>query len=150
MGYKKTQIGYQAIIVLGIALIFSGLIAEAYSGPDPSGVLLKNAVFLVLLFLLITFSTLTIRVGRRELVWFFGPGLWKYRVQVDDIYSVTHTELSKHEGFGIRWSGVRGWAYTVSGKKAVKLVRKSGKSVRIGTPEPEALIEAIQEAKRYL
>jgi hypothetical protein len=150
MGYRKTQIGYHAIVALGIALIFSGFIAEAFSGPNTSGELLKNAVFLVLLFLLITFSTLTIRVDRRELVWFFGPGLWKYRVPMDDIYSVTQTELSKHEGFGIRWSGVKGWAYTVSGKKAVKLIRKSGKSARIGTPEPEALIEAIQEAKRYL
>jgi len=48
---------------------------------------------------------------------------------------------------GIRYTP-RGWLFAVSGSSAIELEMKSGKFFRIGTDEPERLIEALDDAFR--
>lgn len=105
----------------------------------------------VLLFLIlaILFSTLTVEVNRQNLIWYFGPGIWKYHIPIDDIEEVIHVRNHPLEGFGIRWTPTKGWLYNVSGLDAVKIIRKSGKTTRIGSNEPNKLIKVIQEEIRF-
>ena len=46
-------------------------------------------------------------------------------------------------GFGIRWTP-HGWMWNISGLDAVELTYHNGKKFRIGTDEPEALLEALK------
>ena len=47
-------------------------------------------------------------------------------------------------GWGVRYYG-QGWLYNVSGLDAVEIRLKSGKHIRIGTDEPEALVAEIRD-----
>src|SRR5690625_5524368 len=87
--------------------------------------------------MLILFSSLTVKITREELIWYFGPGLWKYRMKLRDIRSVATIRTHPAEGFGIRWWPGKGTLYNVSGRQAVQVVRKDGKMRRIGTNEPK-------------
>jgi hypothetical protein len=59
-------------------------------------------------------------VSGTEICWYFGPGLWHYRVALSDIEGVRIVRNTWLNGFGIR---VRpGWRlYNVSGLDAVEL-----------------------------
>ena len=92
-----------------------------------------------------TFSSLTVKVGPRELVWYFGPGFWKYRLQLADIRSAEPVENRGWYGWGIR--RVPGcWLYNVAGLSAVEIERRDQSKIRIGTDEPDRLVGAIGEA----
>ena len=49
-----------------------------------------------------------------------------------------------HAGWGIRWFPGRYLLWSVSGFQAVEVVTKDGNRFRIGTDEPEMLVQAIQ------
>jgi hypothetical protein len=101
---------------------------------------------LILLFVLgIVFHSLTVEVGGGELRWHFGPGLWTYRLALDEISSVSIVRNKWWNGFGIRMApGFR--LYNVSGLDAVELRLKSGDIRRIGTDDPHGLAAALKSA----
>ena len=142
MKYKNTQFGYVMMLVFLIVLFLTGgLYLSAPEDAVGLGVLL---IFLVSM--LILFSSLTVKITREELIWYFGPGLWKYRMKLRDIRSVATIRTHPAEGFGIRWWPGKGTLYNVSGRQAVQVVRKDGKIRRIGTNEPKKLAQVLQEA----
>jgi len=49
-------------------------------------------------------------------------------------------------GLGIRLTP-HGWLYNVSGLDAIEIVRRSGKTFRVGTDEPKALAAALRAAR---
>ena len=55
--------------------------------------------------------------------------------------------LFTYRGWGLRYSFVKGWAYTVSGKQGVRLELASGKSLFLGSQQPEALAQAINDKR---
>lgn len=148
MSYRHTQIGYFLIFAIGSAVILTGWISLS-GGVKPTEQPILNITLLLLIFLLILFSTLTVKVTRRELVWYFGPGIWKYRLPLSQIREVSVTRSNLLEGIGIRWNPRKGWLYSVSGFRAVKIVHLDGKITRIGSNEPENLSKAVRESKRY-
>ena len=89
------------------------------------------------------FSSLTVEVSGTEICWYFGPGLWHYRVALSDIEGVRIVRNTWLNGFGIR---VRpGWRlYNVSGLDAVELRLKTGDIRRIGTDDPRGLAAALK------
>jgi hypothetical protein len=104
-----------------------------------------------LLFILIAvsavFHSLTVEVSDGELRWHFGPGLWTYRLALDEISSVSIVRNKWWNGFGIRMApGFR--LYNVSGLDAVELRLKSGDIRRIGTDDPHGLAAALKTAAR--
>ncbi|MCC5941632.1 MAG: hypothetical protein JJU37_08835 [Balneolaceae bacterium] len=143
--YKNTQIGYFIILIFSVVLIIvfsvytSGLLSESES-------IVLPVTLLFLIIFLINFSTLTVKVNRKEIIWYFGPGLWKFRIKVDEVKFAAITRAPIWEGVGIRWNPFRGMLYSVSGSYAVEIIRKNGKSTRIGTNEPRELLEAIQKS----
>ena len=78
----------------------------------------------------------------RELHWFFGPGIWRYRIALAEVDGVAVVRNKWWYGFGIRMRpGFR--LYNVSGLDAVELRLKTREVRRIGTDDPQALAAAI-------
>jgi hypothetical protein len=91
----------------------------------------------------LVFYSLTVEVDDDELRWYFGPGLWTYRLALDEISSVSIVRNKWWNGFGIRAApGFR--LYNVSGLDAVEIRLKSGDIRRIGTDDPQGLAAALK------
>jgi hypothetical protein len=96
----------------------------------------------ILCFMAWLFGSLTVAVDNEELRHWFGPGFWKKSYQLLDIESATVVRNSWFWGWGIRLTP-HGWLYNVSGLDAVQLQLQSGRKLRIGTDDPQGLVEAI-------
>ncbi|MCS4192512.1 hypothetical protein GGP50_000712 [Salinibacter ruber] len=83
-------------------------------------------------------------VTDQELVFYFGPGFWTRRFALNDIVSAEVVRNSALHGWGIRYTR-HGWLYNVSGLQAVQLNIRGEGQIRIGTDEPEALKQALDE-----
>lgn len=94
----------------------------------------------------IVFSSMTITVNEREIVWFFGPGLIRKRLPLADVEACRVVKNPVWMGFGIHAYGT-GWIYNVSGLLGVELALCSGASIRLGTNQPKFLQQAINDAK---
>jgi hypothetical protein len=88
------------------------------------------------------FSSLTVEVSGTEIRWYFGPGLWDYRIALSDIEGVRIVRNTWLNGFGIRMGPGRR-LYNVSGLDAVELRLKTGDIRRIGTDDPRGLAAAL-------
>jgi hypothetical protein len=133
--YQHTQPGTLLIVVFVIGVI--AILAATL--PAPGGArwigLPLALLFAVLAWL---FSSLTVTVSGDALQWYFGPGVWKYRLPRADIAAVSIVRNSVLNGFGIRMRpGFR--LYNVSGLDAVELQLKSGEIRRIGTDDAGGL-----------
>jgi hypothetical protein len=137
--YRHTQIGYLTLIVILVAAF--GIVATLPDDVRP--VILGVAGLMVIIAIL--FSSLTVEVGDGELRFHFGPGFWRKRIALAEVAAATATQNSWWEGWGIRFTP-RGMLYNVSGTNAVEIEMRSGQRFRIGTDEPEALVEAIRTA----
>jgi hypothetical protein len=137
MQYHHTQ---RAVFVLLACLAFAALAAAILWRTGQPSML---AALIVLIAVAIVFSSLTVEVGGNELRWHFGPGLWAYRLPLDDIQRVAIVRNHWWSGFGIRMRpGFR--LYNVSGLDAVELQLKSGDIRRIGTDDPQGLAAALR------
>jgi len=138
--YRHTQkahlIRYLFATTAGVAVLI------AFINNDPVGWIIVGGFLLLLIFLGWLFSSLTVEVTGDEVKWFFGPGFWKKRLERSDIKAASEVGTHCWYGWGIRYTP-QGWMYNVSGLKAVRLTRTSGKTILIGTDEPEALLAAL-------
>lgn len=92
------------------------------------------------------FSSLTVEVADNELRWHFGPGLLNYRLALDEIRDVAIVRNQWWNGWGIRMApGFR--LYNVSGLEAVELRLHSNDVRRIGTDDPEGLVEVLRTCR---
>jgi hypothetical protein len=103
-------------------------------------------LFIVMLIIGVLFSSLTVEVGDNEVRWHFGPGLWRYRLALDEVRDIAVVRNHWWNGWGIRMGyGFR--LYNVSGLDAVELQLKSNEVRRIGTDDPQGLAEALRESR---
>jgi hypothetical protein len=138
--YQHTQRGTLMLVVLGVGAAAAA--AAAIVNPS-AGRWLGFAIALGCVVLAWLFSSLTVRVNGEKLEWYFGPGVWKYRMARNDIAGVSIVRNSVLAGFGIRMRpGFR--LYNVSGLDAVELQLKSGEIRRIGTDDAAALASALR------
>lgn len=141
--YRHTQIGYLMLIIFGSGtLLLAGRVATHGA---TVWLLLSLAVFL---FCFVTFSSLTIQISNGKFSWFFGPGLFRKEVRLNDILQVTSNRNSWINGWGIHRIS-NGWQHNVSGFWTVEIVLKNGGKYRIGTDKPEELIMAIKSATNF-
>ena len=97
----------------------------------------------VMIVLAVLFSSLTVEVTDDGLRWYFGPGLWTYRLGFDEIASVAVVRNRWWYGWGIRIGpGFR--LYNVSGLDAVELRLHASDARRIGTDDPDGLAAALR------
>jgi hypothetical protein len=105
------------------------------------------AVGLILALTAWLFGSLTVTIDEEKIVAAFGPG-WPHKaVPLAQVRGVRQVRNSWWYGWGIRITP-HGWLYNVSGLDAVELELLGGRSLRIGTDEPERLVVAIEAALR--
>lgn len=140
--YRHRQIGTLVIVLVGSTMILMAfLLMYVEYHPVGTGVL----VFLgILLFL---FGSLSVDISEESLLVYFGPGLIRKTFNIDDISKAKITRNSWYHGWGVR--RVPGcWMFNVSGLDSVEISLKNGKRFRIGTDEPETLLDAIRSAAK--
>ena len=139
MPYRHTQFGTVILVVCLVIAVFGGAIAWR---AQPAAAI---PMLVILATVAVFFHSLTVEIGDSELRWHFGPGLWTYRLPLNEIESVAAVHNHWWKGFGIRTAP--GFTlYNVSGLDAVELKLKSGGVKRIGTDDPAGLAAALQSA----
>ena len=89
------------------------------------------------------FWGLTVEVNKDVVRLYFGFGIIHRSILREHIAMVTQVRNRWWWGFGIRWTP-HGWMWNISGLDAIELTYHNGKKFRIGTDEPEALLEALK------
>ena len=140
MPYRHTQLGTVILVVcLVIAALGAAMMWQKAHTPMIFMLVILAAVAAV-------FHSLTVEISQSELRWHFGPGLWSYRLALDEISDVAVVRNHWWNGWGIRMaSGFR--LYNVSGLDAVELRLKSNEVRRIGTDDPQGLAEALRSRR---
>lgn len=149
--YKHTQVGYLILVVTSFVFVLFAwlqIMARAEAPSYDSGTnFLFTFIMAFILFLLLSFSTLTVSVADNFLKIKFGYGFFKDKFLLSDIVSVSQVKNSWYYGWGIRfWFWPRMTIYNVSGFDAVEIKLKNGKLYRIGTDEPEKLLNSLKQA----
>ena len=120
--YKHTQIGYLMLfITLVVLVLFAWLQITAKAEPpsyDSGTNFAITAIMALILFILVSFSTLTVFIDEQFLKIRFGWGIFSKNFPC---------------------------IFNVSGFDAIEIKMKNGKIYRIGTDEPEKLESAIKQ-----
>jgi hypothetical protein len=138
--YHHRQVGTLVLLVGGLSILLLALLLY-FVEAHPVGV----AVLIILVVCFVLFATLTVEVTETDVSLKFGPGLIRKRFPLSFIRSVSAVRNKWYYGWGIRMLP-RGLLYNVSGLDAVELEMTDGSVHRIGTDEPNELLEAIRKA----
>ena len=143
--YRHTQIGW-TLIVLVVAVVLAELTIVAFSSPQGTLALaFSGALVAVVAVVLALFSTLTVTADDHALRLWFGLGLLRREVLLADVTAVRKVRNHWYVGWGVRIIP-RGRVYNVGGLDAVELEMESGRVVRVGTDQPDALLAADKAA----
>jgi hypothetical protein len=138
MTYRHTQPGTLLLLCSVIAGLVGATLAWR-AGQWPPAI----AVIVLVVVIAFLFSSLTVEIGEGELRWYFGPGLWSYRLPLAEIRDVGIVRNRWWNGWGIRMApGFR--LYNVSGLDAVELHVGPNDIRRIGTDDPQGLAQALK------
>jgi transcriptional regulator with XRE-family HTH domain len=144
--YKHRQWGYVTWATIPIlAGTILGINAWAQIIP-PFAI---GIIFGLLTIVAIIFSSMTIEVNESEVSWFFGPGVLKKQIPLEEVAGCRKVKNPLWMGFGIHAFGT-GWIYNVSGLLGVEIELKGGSFIRLGTDQPNYLVQAIEDAKDNL
>ena len=135
--YRRTQRGPVVVGIL-VGAIAACILLGLLAGWHP----LLAGMAVVLLLVLHLFHSLTIEVDDIELHCFFGAGIIHRRIALSDIVSATPVRTPWYYSWGIRLIP-HGWLWRVSGLDTIELELRSGKRFRIGTDDPQEVVEAI-------
>ena len=151
ISYKHTQIGYLILVItIAVFILFAwvhitalGEIPSVNSGSNFA----ISFLMVLILFILASFSTLTVLIDENYIHIKFGYGIFKKKISLQEITSLKTAKNHWYYGWGIRlWLWPTMWIFNVSGFDSVELVMKNGKIYRIGTDEPIKLESAITAA----
>ncbi|MBN2134831.1 MAG: hypothetical protein JW737_03800 [Acidobacteria bacterium] len=139
--YSHKQIGHVIIwgLIAGLVLVVVIMLKTEFS-------LITIIISIALAIFLYLFHSLTIEINEQDLIFFFGHGFWKKRILIAEIEKAEVVKNRWYYGWGIRLIQ-NGWLYNVSGLQAVEIQVKNGKTVRIGSDEPERVKEVLEELK---
>jgi hypothetical protein len=142
MTYRHTQPG---TLTMFACLLCGGVGSTLawHAGQWPASI----ALIAIMLTAAVLFSSLTVEISDNELRWYFGPGLWTYRLPLTSIENVVVVRNHWWNGYGIRMApGFR--LYNVSGLDAVELRVGANDVRRIGTDDPQGLAQALGAGRR--
>jgi hypothetical protein len=89
--------------------------------------------------LLLALGHFTVEVGEGRVEWRYGVLGWpRWAAALDQISAVEVTTSSALEGWGIRRTKT-GMLYNAQGQQAVRLHMRDGRTLRLGSDEPERL-----------
>ena len=149
--YKHTQIGYlMLVIALAVLVLFAWLQITARAEPpsvDSGTNFAVTAIMIIILFILASFSTLTVSIDENYFRIKFGYGIFARMFHLKEIASVQAVKNRWYYGWGIRvWFWPYMWIFNISGFDAVEIIMRNGKIYRIGTDAPKELETAIKRA----
>ena len=142
--YERRQIGYVTLVALFVAFALVGV--AMWRACPPAAAASVRAIFLLLIIVGTLFSTMTVRVTESALERWFGIKAIGRRVPLREIESLEAIRTTIWEGWGIHLTW-HGWVWNVSGFNAVQVRLRSGTRYAVGTPEPNAVIAAIETAR---
>jgi hypothetical protein len=88
-------------------------------------------------------GSLQITVDANSLRWQFGLLGWpKWHLDVRDIEHIELCETRWVEGWGIRFTR-EGMMYNAAGSGAIRITKKDGKKIRLGSAEPQVLYDIL-------
>ncbi len=129
------------VVTLSVLALFAWLQVTARAEPpsvDSGTNFLITAIMALILFVLVSFSTMTVSIDENYLHVKFGWGIFKKNFSLAEIVSAKAVKNHWYYGWGIRlWFWPKMWIYNVSGFDAVEISLKNGKVYRIGTDVPE-------------
>lgn len=148
--YKHTQIGYLILVVtLAVLVLFAWVYITARAelpSYDSGTNFAVTAIMVLILFILVSFSSLTVMLDERYLKIKFGYGIFRKSFLLNEVASAKVVKNHWYYGWGIRgWFWPYMWIYNVSGFDAVEITLKNGKIYRVGTDEPKELKIAIKQ-----
>lgn len=141
--YRHTQLGYVIIVSMILSCVITLIVCLAF--PKLMSAAITTVTFVILLAGTVLFWSLTIEVGDNRLRCWFGPGLIRKSVLLDEIADAQLWKMSGIGGWGIHFSP-QGWVYNVSGRQGVLFVLKNGKQFILGSDEPERLAATVLDA----
>src|SRR3989338_8331464 len=149
--YKHTQIGYLMLFVtLAVLVLFAWMYITALAEPpsvDSGTNFAFTLIMVLILFILASFTTLSVSIDENYLRIKFGYGIFTRKFLLKEISSVQTVKNRWYYGWGIRlWPWPKMWIYNVSGFDAVEITMKNRKIYRIGTDIPEELETAIKQS----
>ena len=140
--YKHVQFG-----TLTVSLLVAAIVLLALLGFIVEWHTVTIGVLLTLLVCGALFYSLTVEISNNHLGIHFGVGIVKKRFEIKDIEKAYPVRNRWYYGWGIRLI-LHGWLYNVSGLDAIEIVMSSGKRYRIGTDQPNELMQAVNEARK--
>ena len=106
-----------------------------------------SAVMVLILFILASFTTLTVSINESYLRIKFSYGFLSRKFALNQIASVRTVRNHWYYGWGVRiWFWPYMWIYNISGFEAVEIILKNGRVYRIGTDVPQEFEMAIKKA----
>lgn len=141
--YSHKQWGTVVFIVMPIAAALVLTLNHQFQ-EIPSIVI--GVLFVVMTVITFIFSSMTIEVNESEINWYFGPGAFKKSLLLEEIGACKKVRNPLWMGFGIHSFGT-GWIYNVSGLLGIELELKSGSYIRLGTDQPNYLLQVIEDSK---
>ncbi len=138
MTYRHTQVGYwMAAAMVGLAAVIA-LRVQSFT--------IFGLMCLVTTLAAALLGTLTVVVDDTAVLVRFGPvGLLRERIAVADVTHARAVRNSPLYGWGMRYIP-HGRLWNVWGLDAVELQLRNGTRFRIGTDEPQALLQALRRA----
>ena len=145
MSYEHTQTGGPVRVAFGLAALGFLVMAavDPFGLPTPRAALVVGTV--VAGALALVWSRLTVRVDGDRLHWAFGPGWPRFSLALADIERVEATRTTFWQGWGIHRTR-HGWLYNIAGRDAVRITRRNGRQLMLGTDEPRRLKAALERA----
>jgi hypothetical protein len=140
--YTRTQAVSLVCAIAPCVLVGLGVAIGLEGGADVPQRLAFVAGTCVLVLLMV--GRFTVSVGEGHLAWRFGELGWpRWKVALDTITSVEVTTSTAWEGWGIRRTR-SGWLYNASGRQALRVNLRGGRTLRLGSDEPERLASFIR------
>lgn len=133
--YEHRQFSPWPIAVAGAAALFGRRARRRGRGRLP-------AVGLTLF--LAQFSMLTTIVDDERVAWAFGLGFPGGAIDLNEIAEAELTTTSWWEGFGIHWTPRHGWLWNAAGKNGVRIRKRNGGSITLGSDDAQGLYDALQ------
>jgi len=127
------------IAVLGVVGLAVGVVVRDDLG---GGFWIFQAAMLLVTATGVVGARLTVVVDARAVTASFGWGWPRRTIDRSEIDSAAAVRNSWWHGWGIRKVS-RGWMYNNAGRDAIELSLRSGRVFRIGTDQPDELLEAV-------
>ena len=140
--YKHTQTGWMVIGTMIAGILFVAA-TGIYFKPRPETWFPLSLTMGLLAVMALVFGWLTVTVDHEAVRARFGIGLVRKTIRISDIREAVQGRNKWYYGWGLRM-GPWGPMFNVSGLDAVEIANKDNSRFRIGTDEPENLLNAIK------